>query len=118
MIPSNLRKIENLHIGIWLLKDLSWVSQYKFFGMFMIFPTIVIAILLTWKMRKEFSELAHNLAVCCWILANSIWMTGEFFYEDKTRNLASCLFCLGIFFILVSYGKDLILFLKNKKVKE
>ena len=113
MIPTNLRKIENLHIGIWLIKDLSWVSHYRIFGMFMIFPTLLIAIWLTWKMRAEFSELAHNLAVCSWIIANSVWMTGEFFYGDTTRNLATIFFCFGILCIITNYARELIARIKH-----
>ena len=50
--------------------------------MFMILPTLSLAIYITWKNRAERAELFHNLAVCFWISANSIWMYGEFYLDD------------------------------------
>jgi Na+-transporting NADH:ubiquinone oxidoreductase subunit NqrE len=34
---------------------------------------------LTYKTRKNLSLCLPNIAVCCWIGANAIWMLGEFF---------------------------------------
>ncbi len=104
----DFRKIENLHILLWLLKDICWAADLKWLGTFMILPTISVAIWLTWKMRKSVSELMHNVAVILWILANSTWMIGEFFFDDKTRPLALIFFALGILLLLVFYGKELI----------
>ena len=69
----------------------------------MIVPTLLIALWLTYKMRKDLNELAHNIGVCCWITANSIWMIGEFYYDDTTRNYATIFFALGISSIIVQY---------------
>jgi len=118
MVTNSFRRIENLHIGIWLIKDLSWVSHFRLFGMFMIFPTLVIGLWITWKMRKNFAELAHNLAVCSWISANSIWMTGEFYYNDGTRNIATGFFVFGIILILASYLRDLIRYFRFKALRQ
>ncbi|MCX6184769.1 MAG: hypothetical protein NTX74_06970 [Flavobacterium sp.] len=96
-----IRKIENLHIAMWLLKDTCWVLSYKNAGMFMIIPTISVAIYLTYKLRKTTTELLHNLAVCCWIIANSVWMTGEFYANDGYRPYAALFFVLGL--LLVAY---------------
>lgn len=108
MITPFARKIENMHISIWLCKDLFWVSDYKWCGVVMIFPTLLVALWFVWKMRKDISELAHNLAVCCWIIANSTWMIGEFFYHDTTRPLASQFFVLGLTIIFSHYMYALI----------
>jgi len=107
MFPD-FRKIENLHILLWLLKDICWAADLKWLGTFMILPTIFVAFWLTWKMRKSYPELMHNLAVILWIGANSTWMIGEFFFEDKTRPLALVFFALGIGLLLVFYGRDLV----------
>lgn len=104
----DFRKIENLHILLWLLKDICWAADLKWLGTFMILPTISVAIWLTWKMRKSYSELMHNLAVILWILANSTWMIGEFFFEDGTRPFALIFFALGIFLLLIFYGRELV----------
>lgn len=108
MFPD-FRKIENLHILLWLLKDSCWVADLKWMGTFMILPTISVAIWLTWKMRKSYSELMHNLAVIAWILANSAWMIGEFFFDDGTRPIALVFFGLGLALLFVFYGRELIL---------
>ncbi len=105
----DFRKIENLHILLWLLKDICWVADLKWLGTFMIVPTISVAIWLTWKMRKSYSELMHNLAVIAWILANSTWMIGEFFFDDGTRPLALIFFGLGLVLLFVFYGRELVL---------
>lgn len=108
----NFRKIENLHIVLWLIKDFCWISDYRLAGMFMIIPTIGVAFYITWKLRKRLSELVHNLAVCMWILANSVWMTGEFFFNDTTRTEAKFFFILGLLIVLCYY---IYLFFKPKR---
>lgn len=112
----DFRKIENLHILLWLLKDICWVADLKWLGTFMILPTISVAIWLTWKMRKSHSELMHNLAVIAWILANSTWMIGEFFFDDGRRPLALAFFGLGLVLLFVFYGREFVLKPGSKKV--
>jgi hypothetical protein len=97
------RKIENLHILMWLLKDLAWITLSKSAGLFMIVPTLALAIFITWINRREKAELAHNLAICFWICANSVWMIGEFFYDDTTRPLATAFFIAGLFMMVRYY---------------
>ena len=72
-------------------------------GMFMILPTIGMALYITWLSRKNVSELFHNIAVCCWITANSIWMTGEFYFDDTFRIPAAAFFILGLVSVLIFY---------------
>ncbi len=82
-IPMRYRKMENLHILFWLLKDISWCMTWKALGIAMIFPTLIIAMVITWRTRHMVSELAHNLAIVVWITANSYWMISEFFHFDE-----------------------------------
>jgi hypothetical protein len=98
-----IRQYENLHIFLWLVKDTSWVMGWKLAGMIMIFPTIFVAIHITWLRRMVRSDLFHNLAVCLWISGNSIWMVGEFFYKDETRPIAVLFFSAGLLSILYYY---------------
>jgi hypothetical protein len=112
---NNIRKIENLHIIFWLVKDFGWVQDIHLLGMIMVFPTLIIALWLTWQMRADLAECAHNVAVCCWITANSIWMAGEFFFEDGTRPVATIFFSLGIAVLVTYYGW---LYFVPKKVVE
>ncbi len=91
-----IRKVENFHILLWLIKDLCWVTLSRTLGMIMIVPTISFAIYITFIHRHDKAELAHNLAVCFWIAANSVWMFGEFYAEDSTRSYAVILFFAGL----------------------
>ena len=101
-VQDKIIKIENFHILLWLLKDACWVMGFKYFGVFMIIPTLGVAIYLTYKSRFEKVDLFHNLAICSWITGNSVWMFGEFFFNDTWRNPASFFFILGLV-IVVSY---------------
>jgi hypothetical protein len=103
-IPEKFRKTENLHILFWLVKDLSWAMLWKPIGIFMIGPTLGVALLITWQTRKIKSELFHNLAVTFWICANAMWMLLEFSgLDDHYRKYTSIPFGIGLFFILSYY---------------
>jgi hypothetical protein len=110
-IPAKFRKMENLHILFWLLKDISWCLVFKELGIAMIIPTISIAIWIAWKNREIKSELSHNLAIVFWITANGYWMISEFFEFDTTiiwnnitgKNLALIPFLTGLSILLYYY---------------
>lgn len=103
-IPEGFRKIENLHIVFWLIKDLSWAMLWKPLGMIMIFPTIIAALYITWQTRHIKSELFHNLAVDCWICANAYWMITEFWeLPDHFRYYTAIPFAIGMAFISAYY---------------
>jgi hypothetical protein len=82
-IPARFRKMENMHITFWLLKDISWCMVWKPLGIAMIVPTLCIAIWIAWKNSDIKSELAHNLAIVFWITANAYWMVSEFLGFDE-----------------------------------
>lgn len=108
------RWIENAHIFLWLIKDFCWALEFKPGGIFMILPTVTVAFYLLWRTRHDRQEAVHNMAVCLWIMANSVWMLGEFFDYDL-RWMAATLFGTGILIILVYY---LTYFKKDKKKLE
>jgi hypothetical protein len=93
---QTIRKYENAHILLWLIKDTFWVMGFTWLGTLMIVPTISIAIYITWKFRQFKAELFHNIAVCFWISANATWMIGEFFFDEKTKPIAVVLFLMGL----------------------
>lgn len=64
--------------------------------MMMILPTLIVAIDIAYKSRRDGEEFSHNLAVCAWICANAVWMTGEFFYNDGWRPGARGFFLAGV----------------------
>lgn len=84
-IPAKYRQMENTHILFWLVKDISWCLVWKTLGILMITSTLGIALVIAWRTRHLKSELAHNLAIVCWISANSYWMLSEFFGFDTVR---------------------------------
>ncbi len=104
-IPDRFRRIENLHILFWLMKDICWCMTWRTLGIAMLVPTLTVAILITWQTRKLKSELFHNLAVTFWICANGYWMIVEFFgVDEKLRIFTVIPFSIGLFFIVVYYA--------------
>jgi hypothetical protein len=96
-IPQKFRRLENMHILFWLVKDICWCIGFKPLGVAMIFPTLAIAIYITWRNRQIASELAHNLAVAFWITANSMWMVFEFMERDEElKNYCIIPFAIGL----------------------
>ena len=83
VIPLRFRKMENLHIVFWLFKDVAWCLGFAVLGIAMIIPTLVIALVISWRTRQMMSELCHNLAIAVWISANSYWMISEFLGFDE-----------------------------------
>src|SRR5687767_10271169 len=113
---KSVRKVENIHIFLWLLKDSCWVMDFQKLGVFMILPTVVVAFLITYRARKIKTDLFHNIAVCCWVLANSVWMIGEFFYDDTTRPYATVFFVSGV--LVMSYYYLFLHFRKDNVIEE
>lgn len=103
VIPAKFRRVENLHILFWLIKDMSWAMIWKPLGIAMIVPTISVALLITWQTRKIQAELFHNLAVDFWITANAYWMITEFMGRDVLRFYTCIPFGIGLLFILIYY---------------
>lgn len=107
-IPEKFRRIENLHIVFWLIKDMSWAMLWPPVGMIMIFPTLTVAILITYQTRKIKAELYHNLAVLFWITANCYWMVVEFYEApDEYRYYTGIPFGLGMLSIAWYYLVEL-----------
>lgn len=95
----SLRKYENLHITLWLVKDTCWCTDLKTMGVIMIVPTFLAALHITWLSRKNAVELIYNIAVSNWITANGIWMIGEFYFKDSLRPYSIFFFAIGLFVI-------------------
>jgi hypothetical protein len=84
-VPARFRRMENMHVVFWLLKDIGWCMIWKPLGITMIVPTLSVAIWISWKNRESKSELAHNLAIVFWITANAYWMISEFIGFDSMK---------------------------------
>ena len=107
------RHFENFHIVLWLVKDLSWCMLSKTLGVIMVVPTLGLAVYITWIHRKSKVELLHNSAVVLWICANSVWMIGEFYYDDGLRHIALIFFIAGLVTAAYYYFTEVI-FKKRK----
>ena len=111
VIPARYRKMENMHIVFWLLKDISWCMVWRPLGVAMTLPTLAIAIVIAYRTRHIKSELAHNVAIAFWISANAYWMISEFFHFDAIplygmftlRHLSLIPFIIGMLFLLHYY---------------
>jgi hypothetical protein len=83
IIPARYRRMENMHIVFWLVKDISWCMIWRELGIAMFLPTLIISIIIAWRTRHIKAELAHNLAITFWITANGYWMISEFWHFDE-----------------------------------
>lgn len=89
---------------------------WKPLGIFMLVPTLGVALLITWQTRHIRSELFHNLAVDFWICANGYWMIVEFLgYDETLRWYTAIPFSIGLIFILTYY---LIILPREKKTEK
>ena len=102
IIPARFRRMENMHIVFWLIKDISWCMIWKELGIAMFIPTLSIAIIIAWRTRHIRAELAHNLAIAFWICANGYWMISEFFGFDEAV-VALIPFLIGAAILLLYY---------------
>ncbi len=103
---SPVRPLENLHILLWLLKDICWVMMAEVPGLLMIIPTLFLAMRITWLSRNNRADLYHNLAIVFWIMANSTWMVGEFFFNDGWRAPAKIFFVAGLLVVSWYYYSE------------
>jgi hypothetical protein len=118
-IPAKFRRLENLHIVFWLFKDISWCMNWRLLGIVMILPTLMVAIYMANRTKHIKSELAHNIAVAFWILANSYWMVSEFFGFDEAhivagyeaKHIAMIPFLIGVvvlaYYYIIQRPKDI-----------
>ncbi|HEV7232415.1 MAG TPA: hypothetical protein VGO45_13855 [Bacteroidia bacterium] len=97
-----IRHWENIHIPLWLMKDTCWMLEWRVLGITMIFPTMLVALYLAWRTRRE-EEFFINLAICFWISANAYWMCCEFFRHVELKNYAGFPFVAGMICVLLFY---------------
>ena len=101
-ILNKIKHYEYLHVVLWLIKDSCWMLGFKTLGTVMIVPTIGLAILIVYHTRKT-TDLYINLAILCWIVANSFWMLMEFYSLLNYKGIASIPFALGFLCVGIFY---------------
>ena len=99
-MTEKIRKSENMHVMLWLIKDCCWMMDIKYLGTFMVFPTIAMAAYVCYLSKKELNSLLPHLAVMSWICANSLWMLFDF-YQWTLKPYALVFFCTGLIFIMI-----------------
>lgn len=114
---KEINRKENLHVVFWLVKDFAWISGFKILGVTLAVPTILLAFHFTWITKVNKDSFYHNLAILFWILANSIWMFGEFYFEDQKRIWAMPFFIAGLLVIGYFYFFEGYRRLKMKKAQ-
>lgn len=102
---KDIRWYENLHILLWLLKDICWLMELKLPGIIMIVPTVLMAIYIAVKTRTE-TIYYINLAILCWIAANSYWMICELTDNLHLKDYTIMGFVLGLVFTGMYYWKE------------
>jgi len=102
MIRS-IRVNENLHIVLWLLKDLFWLMELHVAALVMVVPTLTMAFYIAWLSANDKVLLVHCIAVIFWILANSTWMIGDFFFQERGHGIAAGFFITGLSILAVYY---------------
>ncbi len=100
-----LRKLENLHIVFWLIKDTCWLLEFRLLGTIMVVPTLFLAAYMV-KITFGHAEFLLNCAVLFWILANSTWMMLEFFNGNSGKIIAVVPFILGLLSISLYYIRN------------
>jgi hypothetical protein len=102
----NWHPFEYAHVVLWLIKDMCWAQGWIKLGTVMVFPTVLVAIIITWIQRKDEITLVHNAAVSIWISANSLWMLAEFYHlEPILKPWSSVGFGAGLLLLGLYYGK-------------
>jgi len=97
-------KIDNLHVVLWILKDLSWCFGWVYVGLSMILPAVLVAIYILLYHSVTPEKFIHNVSIIFWISANSIWMASEFLgFENQIggfpiggKIIAGSLFVAGL----------------------
>lgn len=106
-LEKRIKRHENLHIVFWLIKDSCWMLEFKWLGIAMVIPTLLIAGIIVYFSRKT-NDLYINLSIFFWICANSFWMFIEFFTNGEHKFLAAYPFALGFIFVGIYYYKTLV----------
>lgn len=117
-IPRRHRATENLHVVLWLLKDMCWAMNWPTFGVFMFGLTLSAAVIITWQTRRIYSDLMHNAAMLSWITANGYWMMVEFFlpHHEYLRYFAAIPFGIGLCFVGYFYAEKAIIHYRGRLV--
>lgn len=100
---AELRKMENRHIVLWLIKDVCWHLEWPGLAFAAYWPTLLLATYITYRSRQEPVERWFNAAVCCWLLANGAWMFSDLFGWKMLILPARVFFTAGLAILAFYY---------------
>ena len=86
----SVKTVENIHSYLWVLKDLSWTQNWYWpgliFGSIAMLLSFIVYVSSVW--HGEYADAWHNFAQLLWLVANFVWMTGDF-HDDNYPNSPS-----------------------------
>ncbi|MCC6752376.1 MAG: hypothetical protein IT266_00160 [Saprospiraceae bacterium] len=98
-----LRKMENRHIVLWLIKDACWNLEWPGLAFTAYWPTLLLAAYITNRSLHEPVERWFNGAVCYWLLANGAWMFADLFAWEVLNLPARIFFAAGLAILFYYY---------------
>ncbi len=102
---ERIKKYDNLHIILWLIKDSCWMLELKWLGTIIMVPTIYLALHIIIKTFHT-KDVYFNIATFFWITANSFWMMMEFFNNDRYKYYSIIPFLLGFISVGIYYFRS------------
>ena len=74
-----VRPIENVHIYLWILKDLSWAQDWDYPAMIFGTLALIYCVLLFYEAfsLRSYYEAYMAVGTTLWLAANYVWMAGE-----------------------------------------
>lgn len=108
-----VRGCENVHIYLWICKDIGWTYGNKAVGM--MFGTLalawIIVLVINHWMEKNYEDIYFIVPTFLWLFGNYLWMSGDLLYNsDVYRFTASCIMMVGLLLIVFYFA-----FLKKKQ---
>ena len=93
----SIRGSENLHVYIWLMKDMAWAQSWHDAGYFFGCVAVIWCAVIVFHAIRErnTNEIFVNVGQLMWLFANTWWMTGDlhdFKYPDGPRWYVSYLY--------------------------
>lgn len=107
--PSAWNATRAAHSGLWLAKDVCWLSKWQ--GPAVVVTAVTIAVgficvasrlstCLYARSRDasatELASLFRECSLLCWLCGMAVWMLGELFWGDQTRRAACIAFIPGV----------------------
>lgn len=97
------RGAENVHVYLWILKDLSWTQGFYYpsiiFGALALFWCIILV--LQAAIDRNYEEIYMLIAVTLWLFGNFYWMYGEIVRGDDDINAVEGSYILEVALIWI-----------------